>query len=57
MSNCIANVATNAFPVGNIMVNGIMGCMVADSLSASLKLMNYCVAPVSNISGTANPWV
>ena len=55
MSNCIANVATNVFPIGNIMVKGIMDCMVAGSFPASLQLTNDRVAPVSNIAGTVNP--
>ena len=36
MSNCKADVATNFFPVGNVMVKGIVGCTVADSFGASL---------------------
>ena len=36
MSNCIANVATNVFPIGNIMVKGIVVYIVAGSFAASL---------------------
>ena len=57
MSTFGANVATNVFLVGNIIVKGIMVCMVASSFSASLQLTNDCIVPVSNMAGTANPWV
>ena len=57
MSNCIANVATNIFPVGNITFKGVVVCTVAASFDASLQLTNDHVAPVSNIVGTVNPWV
>ena len=53
----MANVATSVFPVGNVMAKGIMGCVVADSFTASLKLTNHHMEPVSNIAGTENPWV
>ena len=54
MSNCIANVATIVFPIGNIMVKDIVVCMVADSFAAGLWLTNICMAPVSNIAATMN---
>ena len=54
MSKYIANVATNVFPIGKIMVKGILGCMVANSFVASLQLSNDHVVPVSSIAGTAN---
>ena len=49
--------ATIVFPVGNITIRGIVVYMVAGSFAASLQLTNDHVAPVSKISGTANPWV
>ena len=57
MFNYLAGVATNVFPVGNIMVKGIMGCTVDSSFCASLWLTNDHVASVSTIAGTSNPWV
>ena len=57
MSYFIANVATNVFPVGNVIVKGIVVCTVAGSFAASLQLTNDRIAPVSNISGTENLWV
>ena len=57
MSNCIADMALNVFPVGNIVVKGGMVCMVASSFTASLQLTNDHVLPVSNIASTVNPWV
>ena len=49
--------ATNIFLIGNIMVRGIVVCIVASSFSASLQLANDHVVTVSNITDTANPWV
>ena len=57
MSNCIANVATTVFPIGNVTVEGVGVCTVAGSFAASLQLINDRIAPVSNIDGTVNPWV
>ena len=57
MLNCVANVATNIFPVGNIIVKSIVVYMVAGSFAASLQLTNDHMAPVSNIARTANLWV
>ena len=54
MSNCLVNVATNVFPVGNITVKGVVVCTVVGSFSASLQLTNDYVVPVSNIAGTEN---
>ena len=51
------DVATNDFPVINIIVKGIMGCMVAVNFSASLWLTNDCMVSVSNMAKTANPWL
>ena len=45
------------FPIGNITVSGIVVYTIAGSFAASLQLMNDCIAPVSSIAGTANPWV
>ena len=53
----MASVATNNFSVINIMVKGILVCIVASSFYASLQLTNKHVAPVSNNAGTTNPWV
>ena len=53
----IADVATMFSLVGNVMVKGVVVCMVAGSFTASLQLTNDRVAPVSNIAGTANLWV
>ena len=53
----MANVAINVFPVGNVTVIGVMGCTVASSFSASLRLTNDHMAPVSNVANTANPWI
>ena len=55
ISNFMADGATSVFLVGNIMVKGIMGCMVASSFSASLLLTNNRMVPVSNIASAANP--
>ena len=49
--------ANIVFLVGNITVKGVVVCTVAGSFAANLHLTNNCVAPVSNIAGTANPWV
>ena len=57
MSNYMADVATNFFLVGNIMVKVLLGCTVSSSFSARFQLTNDRVAPVSNIMGTENPWV
>ena len=46
--------ATIVFPVGNIMVRGIVVCMVAGSFAASLQLINDRMTPVYNIAGTEN---
>ena len=56
-TNYIAKVATNTLPIGNIIVRVIMFCMFSGSFSASLQLINDCVAPVSNIANTGNLWV
>ena len=56
ISNCIADVVTNAFPIGNATVKGILVCMVAGSFAASLQLTNDRMVPVSSIVGTENPW-
>ena len=57
MSIFFIYMATNVFPIGNIMVKGIMVCMVAGSFSASLQLTNNRVVPVFNMAGTVNLWV
>ena len=57
MYNISANVVTNVFPIGNVMVRAIMVYTVAGSFSASLRLVNDCTEPVSNIVDTGNPWV
>ena len=57
ISNWIAYVATIVFPIGNVIVRGIVACMVAGSFAANFQLTNDHIAPVSNIAGTANPWV
>ena len=57
MFNCMANMATNVFPIGNIIIKGIVICMVAGSFTASLQFTNNCVAPVFNKVGTANSWI
>ena len=57
MFNYISNVATNVFPIGNILVKGIVGCTVAGSFSASFRLTNDHIVLVSNIADTANLWV
>ena len=57
MSNYLADVATNVFPGGYIMVKGIMSCTVVGSFSASLQLTNNHVAPVCNKARKANLWV
>ena len=57
MSNYIANMATNVFPVNNVILKGTMGCMVAGSFYASLQLTNDRVALVSSIAGTVTLWV
>ena len=49
--------ATIVFPVGNVIVRGIVVCTVAGSFAANFQLTNDHVAPVSNIDGTADPWV
>ena len=53
----MVDMATSVFPVGSIMLKGIMGCTVAASFSASLQLTNNYIAPVSNIADTVNPWL
>ena len=57
MSNYIDAVITDVFPVGNVIVKGIVVCIVAGSFAASLWLTNDRIAPISNIASTANPWV
>ena len=57
MSNYMADVAINVFPAGNGMVKGAMGCMVAGSFSASLRLTNDHEVHVFNMAGTENTWV
>ena len=57
ISNYVAKLETNVFPVGNVMVRGIMGYMIAGSFSVSLQLTNNCVSPVFKIADTENPWV
>ena len=54
MSNYIAIVATNVFPIGNATIKGIMVCMVAGSFSTNLWLTNDHVAPTSNIAEIVN---
>ena len=54
MSNYASKVATNIFPIGIVMVRSIVVCMVAGSFSASLWLINDCMAPLSKIANTAN---
>ena len=49
--------AANVFPISNVVIKGVMDCMVAGSFAASLWLANERVVPTSNIAGTANPWV
>ena len=57
MSNFVADVATNVFPVSNIIVKGVVVCMVANRFAANLQLKIDLVAPVSNIAGIMNPRV
>ena len=57
MSNYIAIVENNVFLIGNITGRGFIICIVAGSFCASFQLTNMCVAPVSNITDTAHPWV
>ena len=57
ISNWIADVIVIVFPVGNVTVRGDVVCTVAGNCAASLWLTNDCVAPVSSMAGTANPWV
>ena len=57
MSNCIVNIATNVFPICNVMVKGIVVCMIAGIFTASIQLTNNCMAPISNIASTVNSWV
>ena len=57
MSNCIANIATNVFHIGNIIVKNFISCTIAGSFAASFLLTNNRVAPVSIIAGTAKPLV
>ena len=57
MSYYISNVATNVFPIGNIMDRGFMVCTLAGSFFTSLGLTNDHLVPVSNMANTANPWV
>ena len=54
MSNYIANVVTNVFPIGNVIVRGVMVCMVASSLPASTQLTKDHMAPISNMTDTGN---
>ena len=49
--------ATIVFPVGNVMVRGVVVYAIAGSLAANLQLTNNHVVPVSSIAGTANPRV
>ena len=53
----MAYVATNIFPVGIVMVKGVMGYMVAGSFYTSLGITNDCIVSVSNMADTAHPWV
>ena len=39
--------ATIVFPIGNIMVRGIIVCTIAGSFAANLQLTNDCLAPVA----------
>ena len=55
--NYIAKVATNVLSISNVTVRGTVGCMVADSFSASLQLTHNHMESVSNIADTENPWV
>ena len=57
ISNCIADVVVIIFPVGSVTVRGAIVCTVAGNCAANLWLINDCVAPMSSIAGTANPWV
>ena len=48
--------ATIFFPIGNVIrLGALVVYMVAGSFTASLRLTNDHVAPVSSIAGTANP--
>ena len=57
ISKFIAIVATDAFPIGNVMVSGFIVCTIAGSFCASLQQTNYHVTPVSSIADTENLWV
>ena len=57
MSNYIAKVATNVFPIGNDTVRAFVVCKLAGTFSASLLLTNDHMVPVYNIVDTANPWI
>ena len=57
ISNWIADVVVILCPVGNITVSGIMVYTIAGSFAANLQLTNDCIAPVSSITSTVNPWV
>ena len=55
ISNWIADVVVIVFPVGSVTVRGAAVCTVAGNCAANLWLMNYRIAPVSSMAGTANP--
>ena len=54
MSKFITILASNVFPIGNVMVRGFMVYIVAGSFFASLQLTNNYMAPVSSIADTEN---
>ena len=47
--------AVIVFPVGNITVRGVIVYTIAGSFVANLWLTNDHIAPMSSITGTANP--
>ena len=49
--------ATLVFHIGKVIVRGVVVYTVAGSFTANFQLTNNHMAPVSNITGAANPWV
>ena len=56
ISNWMADVAIIFFPVGNVTVRGVVVSTITGSFAANLQLINECMAPVSSIASTTNPW-
>ena len=57
ISNSIAIVGTNVFPVGNATSRSFIVCTVTANSYPSLRLTNNHMAPVFNIADTMNLWV